>query len=186
MPFDLHPVALDKKEHHAGWYQRGSRTGRVPALQHGDFWLSESLAISEYLAETFPFPGYPRLFPADFKQRAVCRQLMMWFRSDLMPIREQRSSHTLFYKKAEKPLDAAGQKAAEQLLRVAHELLLEDRTTLFPDWCIADSDFAFMLQRLVHNGHPVSDKVRDYVEAQWNRPSVRAWRELERKPYAPY
>src|SRR5439155_3889430 len=35
-------------------YQENSITARVPALQHGGFWVSESSAIAEYLEERFP------------------------------------------------------------------------------------------------------------------------------------
>ena len=54
--------ALNRKEHQAPSYR--AHTGRVPALQHGDFWLAESSAICEYLAEAFPAPTHPRIFPA--------------------------------------------------------------------------------------------------------------------------
>lgn len=45
---------------------------RVPAISHGDFWLTESMAIAEYLEDVLPPPSYPRLFPAD-PQRATSR-----------------------------------------------------------------------------------------------------------------
>src|SRR5687768_12644692 len=47
--------------------------GKVPLLVHGDVWITESLAISEYLAETFPSPEHPRLFPQDLAERARAR-----------------------------------------------------------------------------------------------------------------
>ena len=43
-----------------------------------------------------------------------------------------------------------------------------------------------MLMRLVGNGDDVPAKLRDFVAAQWQRPSVRAWVERERAPYVPY
>src|SRR5512143_3354548 len=52
------PQIKDQLEEHA-------LIGLVPALAHGDFWLTESSAISEYLAETFAPPQYPRIMPAD-------------------------------------------------------------------------------------------------------------------------
>ena len=82
-------------------YADRSLTARVPMLRHGDFYLSESSAIVEYLEDAFP--GTPRLLPADVRQRARARQLMAWVRSDLMPIREERSTHTLFYEPAKSP-----------------------------------------------------------------------------------
>src|SRR3954470_14751072 len=43
--------------------------GLVPALTHGDFGLTESSAISEYLADAFPPPAYPRILPSDVQER---------------------------------------------------------------------------------------------------------------------
>jgi glutathione S-transferase len=47
--------------------------GRVPALQHGDFWLYETSAIALYVDEAFPGPP---LQPADTRRRALGRQWM--------------------------------------------------------------------------------------------------------------
>src|SRR5665647_3000547 len=56
--------------------------GKVPVLVHGEAWISESSAISEYVAEQFPSSeGYPRLFPADLVERARARQVMSWLRT---------------------------------------------------------------------------------------------------------
>src|SRR5580692_11396840 len=62
------------------WLRRGV-LAKVPLLIHGELWLTESLAISEYIAETFPSTqGFPRLFPADLGDRARARQLMSMLR----------------------------------------------------------------------------------------------------------
>ena len=39
----------------------------------------------------------------------------------------------------------------------------------------ADTELAVMLSRLVKNGDPVPAKLKDYVEHQWQRPSLQAW-----------
>lgn len=184
LPYTVKEVSLPKKEHQTTTYQ--AHTGRIPALQHGDFWLAESQAIAEYLAETFPFPKYPRLFPEDLKERAICREVMAWVRSDLMPIREERSTYTVWYEHTTKPLSLAGQKAAARLLAACDRLIRDDRTTLFPQWCLADVDLAMMLQRLNANGDLLPKKVKAYVEANWQRPSIRKWSERTRPAYVAY
>lgn len=187
LEFEVAEVSLPKKETLSGEYKVRSLTGRAPMLRHGDYFLTESTAINEYIAETFPFPKHPRIFPEDLKERGRARQLMAWFRSDLMPIREERSTNTLFYEgMTVKPLTAAGQEHAARVVFAAETLIAEDRTTLFAQWCIADADFALMLNRLVKHGHPVARKVKRYVEANWARPSVREWVEHERKAFTPY
>jgi glutathione S-transferase len=186
LPFAVQTVALHAGEHRASGYQERALTARVPALEHGGFWLSESSAIVEYLEDTFPAPGSPRALPADPRERARARQVMAWLRSDLMGLREDRSAETIFYAPATRPLSAAGEAAARKLLRVAELLLGEGRTSLFEGWSTADADLAFMLQRLMRNGHEVPTRLRAFADAQWARPSVRAFVEQARAPYVPY
>ena len=45
--------------------------GRVPVLQHGDFWLYETNAITRYVEEAF---DGPRLVPTDVRRRAKMNQ----------------------------------------------------------------------------------------------------------------
>jgi glutathione S-transferase len=45
--------------------------GRVPALQHGDFWVYETSAIAMYIEENF---DGPRLLPHDVRKRAAAHQ----------------------------------------------------------------------------------------------------------------
>ncbi len=184
LPYTVVDVSLPKKEHFQAGYQ--ARTHRVPSLKHGDYVLSESSAIAEYLAETFPFPHHPRRFPQDRKERGICRGLQAWGRSDLMPIREERPTHTLFYERAKAPMSEKCEAAVTRLLAAVTPLIRADRTTLFAEWCIADTDLAVMLQRLNLNGHPLPAAVQTYAEANWARPSVQKWVTHARPPYTPY
>jgi glutathione S-transferase len=111
---------------------------------------------------------------------------MAWLRSDLLALREERPTTTMFYERASAPLSAAGAAAAAKLSRVAEALLPRGATSLFGAWSAADTDLAFMLHRLILNRHPVPDGVQRFAEAQWQRPSVRKWVEHERPAYRPY
>jgi glutathione S-transferase len=184
LPFETVAVALEKGAQHEPAFLDRSLTGRVPALADGDFVLAESQAIVEYLEEAYP--QGTRLLPAGVKERARARQILAWIRSDLMPVREERSTATMFYERAGKPLSAAGQKAAGKLVRVADALIPADGGALFGAWSIADSDLAFMLHRLILNGDAVPPRVRAWAEAQWKRPSVQAFVTRERPPFVSY
>lgn len=184
LSYAVKEVSLPKGEHRTAAYR--AHTGRIPALEHGDFWLAESQAIAEYLAETFPFPEYPRLFPEDLKERAICREVMAWVRSDLMPIREERSTYTVWYQRTDKPLSPAGQAAVARLLAACDRLISASRTTLFAQWCIADADLSMMLKRLDANGDPLPGKVKAYVDANWARPSIQKWNSKPRPTYSAY
>ena len=175
LPFEVRDVALDRGEHRAPDYARASLTSRVPMLVDHDFTLSESSAIVEYLEDKVPSPP---VLPHALEHRARCRQLMAWVRSDLMPIREERSAEYVFYPhdalKPFAPLSPAAERAATRLFTAADALVPHDAGPLFGDWCIADTELAMMLQRLVKTGAPVPAKLRDYAEAQWRRASVQA------------
>ena len=96
LPFDLRTISLDREENRDAAFRAVSLTGRVPTLVHGDFHLAESSAIAEYLDEVFADPAHPALYPAAVTDRAVARQLQAWLRSDLMPIRQERSTEAVF------------------------------------------------------------------------------------------
>jgi glutathione S-transferase len=42
-----------------------------------------------------------------------------------------------------------------------------------------------ILVRLVGNGDPVPTRLREFVAAQWRRPSLREWVERKRVPFVP-
>jgi glutathione S-transferase len=185
LPFEVRTASLPDKEHLKAEYQRRSLTGRVPMLEHADFSLSESSAIVEYLDDAFP--GTPHALPATARDRARARQIMAWVRSDLMPIREERPTTTMFYERATKPLSPAAEEAAKRLVAFAEAVVPEGRTTLFgAGWSAADTDLAFMLQRLNMNGYELPARLRKFAEAQWQLPSVQEWAKRERPPYRPY
>jgi len=188
IPFEVKTLALHRGEQREETFVRTSLTARVPLVVDGDFALSESSAIVEYLEDAYPAPAYPRVLPAEVRTRARARQIMAWVRSDLMPIREERSAEYVFYDHRDlapfASLSDAGRRAADKLLAAADHLVPADGSPLFGAWCIADTDLAMMLQRLVKTGWPVPDHVRTFVEAQWARPSVQAFVTQPRPPFA--
>ncbi|MBZ4236647.1 hypothetical protein LAM40_24460, partial [Mycobacterium tuberculosis] len=80
-----------------------------------DFALSESSAITEYLDERFAPPEWERIYPHDLQKRARARQIQAWLRSDLMPIREERSTAVVFDGAKMPDLSEAGRQSAEKL-----------------------------------------------------------------------
>lgn len=174
--FELKKIALATKEHLAADYARLSRTRRIPTLTRGDFRLSESSAIAEYLEDILPAPAGIRLYPADARERATARQIQAWLRSDLMPIREERSTEVIFLSPVKKALSDAAAAAAAGLFDAVEAWLQPGASNLFgDDWCIADTDLSLMLNRLVMNGDKVPARLADYARHQWQRPSVQTW-----------
>jgi glutathione S-transferase len=177
LPFELRLLDLEKGEQHDPEFVAHSITNRVPTLRHGKVWIAESLAILEYLEEAFPAPRYPRLFPEDLAERARVRMVQGLLRSDFLPIREERSTDTIFYGEPVKPLTAKAQAAVQRLVRIA-TAVLDGRSTIASSFSIGDIDLATMLQRLVANGDPVPEALASYAKAIWQRPAVQRWLEL--------
>jgi len=183
--FDVREVALIDGEHRLADYHSPSVTGRVPSLDHEGFRIAESSAIAEYLEEVLPAPASPRLFPEGIRDRARARQIMAWLRSDLVALRDERSTITMFYRFRLQPLAGQALRDAERLVRVAEPLVPASGGPIFGAWSLVDAELAFMLHRLLLNGDPVPDRVAQYARGQWARPSVREFVEHSRTPTVP-
>ena len=177
LAFETLTLDLDAGQNQAADYARRSLTQRVPTLLDGDFALSESSAITEYLDQAYP---ETRVYPADVQQRARARQVQAWLRSDLLPIRQERSTLVVFCGQKRPPLSAEAQAAATKLITAAQALLADNREYLCGQWSIADVDLAVMLNRLILNGDAMPAQLVTYAQRQWQRPSVREWVELRR------
>jgi glutathione S-transferase len=182
LPFGVQRLSLAARDNYAAGYRATSLTCRVPTLVHGDFSLSESSAISEYLEERFPSPQHAAIYPRDIRARARARQIQAWLRSDFMPIRQERSTEVVFFKPTDKPLSPEAKASAEKLFGAADALVVSEAENLFGDWCIADTDLALMLNRLVMNGDTVPERLAAYAQQQWQRPSVQLWVKQGRMP----
>lgn len=182
VPFDVVEVALVDGAHLEPTYRDASLTARVPSVDHDGFRLAESSAIAEYLEDLVPAP---RLLPGDVRDRARARQLMAWMRSDVGALRDERSTVTMFYRFNLPPLSTAGDRDARKLIRVADQMIPTGGGALFGEWCLADSELAFMLHRLILTGEEVPERVRAYADAQWQRPSVRAFVDHSRPKTVP-
>ena len=171
LEFGIEPLDLASHANHDPNFARTSITRRIPTLIHDGFALSESSAICEYIDESFPGT---RLYPPDPRHRARARQIQAWVRSDLMPIRDERPTFVVFCGAKRPALSERAREAANTLFSAALALL-DGGTNLFGDWSIADVDLAMMLQRLIVLGDPVPERLVDYANQQWRRPSVQRW-----------
>lgn len=179
LAFDLLTLDLDTAQNQTADFTQLSLTQRVPTLVEGEFALSEFCAISEYLEQVYPETP---VYPADPQQRARARQVQAWLRSDLLAIRQERSTLVVFYGQKMPPLSPAAEAAVRKLFSATQALLAGNPPYLFGQWSIADLDLAVMLNRLILNGDSVPAEWVDYAQRQWQRPSVQAWVNLQRPP----
>jgi len=177
LSFDLLPLDLAAGAHRQPAFAATSITRRIPTLVHDDFWLSESSAIAEYLDDVCPGPA---LYPANPRHRAQARQVQAWLRSDLMPLRQERSTEVIFFGKRMEPLSEAARDCAEKLCAAATNLLADRDDSLFGTWSIADVDLSLMLNRLVLHGDDVSEPLAAYARRQWSHPAIQEWVGMKR------
>ncbi|MBS2014336.1 MAG: glutathione transferase [Deltaproteobacteria bacterium] len=164
-------------------YLGQSVTGRVPSILDDDFGLAESSAIIEYLEQKVPEPP---VLPSSLRDRARCRQLMSWIRSDeTAALRDERSTYSMFFVRADQPLSPAAEQSAKKLCDIAGRVIRPGSPTIFDQWTILDAELAFILHRLILNKDPVPRGVAKWAERQWERPSVRAFLELARPTPSP-
>jgi glutathione S-transferase len=162
-------------------YRERTITARVPALAHGDFWLSESQAVVEYLEDVFRPPAYPRILPAHPQARARARQIMGFLRADLNALRRERPSQRMFYPAKLPPLGKDAEEDARQLLEITERLLVSAE---FAGWSVARADLAFALLRLARTGYTLPTSIQDFLDAECARPSVRAYLDHPRPPHS--
>ena len=173
--FEIRSLDLTAGEQTTPEYRDASLTARVPAIEHDGFVLSESMAIVEYLEETFSPPEYPPLLPASLRDRGRARQIMGWLRTDLAALREARPTTSIFFSPVTTPLSPKAMAARNTLVDVAERLLPESGGSLFDYVTIADVDLTLALQRLIASGDPVPARLSEYAREIWRRPSVQAF-----------
>jgi glutathione S-transferase len=158
---------------------------RVPALQHGDTWLSESSAIVEYLEDMFSAPAYPHVLPVDPVARARARQWMAFVRSSMFSLRQERPWWACVYPDPlRKPLTRGAERDARELVALVEQLASSGE--LEPDrWNIAHADLALTLLRLARAGDPLPDRTSAFLETALTRPSLRAYIDHPRPPFRP-
>jgi len=161
---------------------------RIPALQHGDLLLTESLAIVEYLEDAFAPPDHPRVLPAAPAARARARQIMSWLRFEHQALRAERPWQLSVYPAAIDPaeplppLSAEAERDAGALIDLAGWLTASGELA---EWNIAHADLAFALWRIARCGYALSPAAQQLLDRSVERPSVRAYLEHPRPPNPP-
>jgi glutathione S-transferase len=151
-----------------------SPSGKVPALRHGDVVVWESLAICEYLAETFPEAG---LWPADPAARATCRSVSNEMHAGFMALRRAMPMNC----RAKKPGKGMAEGVAADIERVT-SIWRDCRARfgaggalLFGHFTIADAMYAPVASRFRTYAVDLDPVSSAYVEAVHDLPAMRSW-----------
>jgi glutathione S-transferase len=81
-PVELVFVDLQKRENHQPQFLRMNPNHKVPVLEDGDFYLWESSAIMQYLADKTP---RQTIYPTDLRARADVNRWLFWCAQHFTP-----------------------------------------------------------------------------------------------------
>jgi glutathione S-transferase len=160
----------------AALLKQHSASGLVPALRHGDVQMWDSLAIAEYLAETFPDAG---LWPSEPSARAFARSVSAEMHAGFRGIRTNmpmdiRSKlpgrgHTDDAKRDIMRIKAIWHDCRERFGKTA------GKDFLFGNFCAADVMYAPVVFRFATYGVDVDEVEKRYMDAMRARPEMQRW-----------
>jgi glutathione S-transferase len=173
VPFREVIVALDQPTT-AAQIARYSPSGRVPVLQHGELSIWDSLAICEYLNESFPAA---QLWPADPKARAWARSISAEMHSSFTALRQNMPM------KIRESLPGKGMAVGVQedidritaIWRETRSHCGQRGAFLFGELSIADAMYAPVATRFQTYGVKLDSESRDYADALLSLPAMKEW-----------
>jgi glutathione S-transferase len=171
--FDEVRLPLDTPEF-ARDVARWSPSGRVPVLHHGDVVVWDSLAIAEYVNETF-LDG--RGWPRDAQARATARAVSAEMHSGFQALRKTLPFNCrMRAKQFVVPADA--KRDIDRIARIWHECrarFANRGAFLFGEFSIADAMYAPVASRFRTYGVAIGDVERAYADTLLELPAMREW-----------
>ena len=152
-----------------------SKAGRVPILRHGKVAVWETLAILEYLAETFPEKN---LWPKAKAARAVARSISNEMHAGFSAL---RNACPMNLRRPQRPVmmnDAIRADIAriEEIWRDCRKTYGKGGKFLFGKFCNADAMFAPVVTRFETYAIPVAKDTRAYMEAVMATKAFQKWK----------
>lgn len=175
LPFKEVLIALDQPDTRKRILDR-SPSGRVPVLIHGRLRVWESLAICEYVAETFALPG---AWPMDPEARAFARSVAHEMHSGFADLRRELPFDAT-RTRAAKAVSADAQSDIERIRAIWREARSRfgwQGEWLFGHFGIADAMFAPVALRFAAYDVSLDNTEREYVDNVLAHPAVQQWHE---------
>jgi glutathione S-transferase len=157
-----------------------SKAGRVPILHHGKITIWESLAILEYLAETFP---QKNLWPKTIAARAVARSVANEMHAGFSALRNACPMNLRRPRGAIQLSDAvhADIRRIEEIWRDCRARFGKGGKFLFGKFSNADAMFAPVVSRFDTFDITVAPDSRGYMNNILETPAFKAWKEAALK-----
>jgi glutathione S-transferase len=153
---------------------RYSPSGRVPALIHNGLTVWDSLAICEYLAESFPAA---QLWPADAAARAVARAVSAEMHSGFAALRNHlpMNMRSSFPNRGVTPEVQADINRITAIWRDCRKRFGEGGPFLFGGFTNADAMYAPVVSRFRTYRVELEDEAQAYADAVWALPALQEW-----------
>ncbi|MDF5709831.1 MAG: glutathione S-transferase family protein [Nostoc sp. S4] len=150
-----------------------SPSGKVPVLLHDKVTVWDSLAICEYLAETFPMQWWPE----DKTARAFARSITAEMHSGFQNLRQNMPMNCR-NKYPGKGLASGVQQDIDRITNIwkqSRQKFGSNGDLLFGNFTIADAFFAPVVLRFVAYDVQLDAVARDYVEAILALSAMQEW-----------
>lgn len=160
--------------------RRISGAGQVPVLVHNKLTVWDTLAIMEYLAETWPNRTiWPRNRAARAMARSLCAEMHAGFRAlrSALPMNLRRPVKAIALSPAVKA-DIARLETIWKMARAAHG---KGGPFLFGRFSAADAYFTPVVTRLETYDVKVARTTRDYMNAVMATPAFHDWKAMALK-----
>lgn len=173
--FETIQIKLEQPETRQRILER-SPSGKVPALLVDDIVINDSLAISEYIAESCPAAN---LWPQDSRIRALARAAAAEMHSGFTQLRTQMS-FGLNTGDIPESLTAETEEEIQRIFAIWNQLLGMSGSEQFlcGDFGIVDAMFAPVVFRFRRYGIAVPVELQGYVERIQAYPPVQKWLQL--------
>ncbi len=155
-----------------------SAAGKLPVLKHDDLTVWESLAICDYIAETWP---EARLLPEDARARAVARSVMSEMHAGFAALRRELPMDIAKLSPAARqgvtPSEDARQDIArvQQIWQDCRGRFGRDGEFLFGRFSLADAMYAPVATRFRSYGVALDPVSAAYVDAIYALPAMQDW-----------
>jgi glutathione S-transferase len=173
IPFDEIRVPLYRQESRAEILHY-SPSAKVPCLRNEQVNIWDSLAICEYLAETYP---HKQCWPNQLNDRALGRSIAAEMHSSFQQVRNQLPmncrKNMVFG-----PIDAGLQSDIERIEQIwtdCREVYQDRGDFLLGEFSIADAMFAPVVLRFNGYGIKVSPIAQQYMQTMLGLEALQAW-----------
>ena len=173
IPFDETVIPMYRPETRSAMLAV-SPNGKMPSLHDGDIVVPESLAIVEFVAETFPALA---IWPRDRAARALARAIASEMHAGFVKLRQACPTN---FRRAPKaiPIDEGVRADVDRIEAIwadARARFGQGGPFLFGAFSAADAMYAPVVNRLHAYAIPVSPASRAYMDAIMALPSWQAW-----------